>query len=494
MSEFAIPLQPEHQPALRAGHAPAPSRYVQALRTYWRPIPITVSALVFLASIVPVLLATNLIQLSLASAACMTASVISALVLFQMRNQFDDSRSTLTPGFRSPHLVAAAVILALPNLLAPVVLSLITPHAFTGLFAYTLALTAIVGWMCYEPVATIALLILLANLIPSHVVMVNGLPEDFAPIARLAPFTILLSALALLSLLLIFSRLNGETAANTTSSENLNIHLRPRSSGARANFALGPVTLFVGKLLNLLQTALGSLRTRTVPIVPAASDTSFLAAVQRRRRATFFGFSPPLFALLLGMVAVILYFLGTWNDGAPPPAATLTLFFFYFPACLWIAMAGAFWPKQWLYLPAESLFPATRNRFIREYGSALLFDHLAFWLTSSLVATLSALLLFPHDIERDLARSVLCSLLTGASFLFSFGLFTWTMLFRNAIVSFIALIVAFQALVFCISATIDPIHFSDFFSVLPPQCWGLALVGPLFAARAYFRWLRTDLT
>ena len=492
MSEMTFPVHPAPAPTSIRVAANSASRYLQALRTYKRPIPVAVSLLVLAASFLPVTCTTGLLQLSAAGGTCMIAALLAMFVLFHLRNQLDDPRSFLTPGFRLPHILAASTLIGPLSLFVPIALFLLTPFPFFDLFAYTVTLTAVLAWMCYDPLAVVAIVAFLMNVIPSNNLLVNGLPEASIRTTLFALLSTFVSSLALVALLLIYARLNGEGTAQSSVNQPLTLHLRPRSSGARANFPLGPVTSFAGRILLFLQARLDLLRTPST-IAPVANPASFLSAVRRRRRATFFGLSPALFALLLELITLALYFVGTWEADAPTRSVDGALLFFLFPATLFIAMSGAFWPRHWLYLPAESLFPATRNRFIRECAVAFALDFLSFWVTSSLAAIVFLVALFPHALSDDMAVAFACLLVTASTFCLSFGLFSWTMLFRNAIVSFIALFVALTAFVVSISEMSDVRLSAPLAQSLPPICAFLILVGGIFAARAYHVWLRIDL-
>ena len=116
--------------------------------------------------------------------------------------------------------------------------------------------------------------------------------------------------------------------------------------------------------------------------------------------------------------------------------------FFLFPATLFIAMSGRFWPRHWLYLPAESLFP--------RHATALsarrrLRPRLSSWAPPPRAIVF---LVAPSlTLSDDMAGRCWLPPRHRRLLLLLLAFFSWTMLFRNAIVSFIALFLALTAFV-----------------------------------------------
>ena len=149
--------------------------------------------------------------------------------------------------------------------------------------------------------------------------------------------------------------------------------------------------------------------------------------------------------------------------------------------------AGLVWPRRWGYLAQESLLPASRAACVQEIGTGLAIDLASIWFSSTTVGLYGAFLLFPSQVIAAEPRIAIAIVLSAASQPFIFGLIVWSMLLRNAWISFGVLIFltwgsfAFIALiqVSMMAITIGAI--------------AAVLLGLLITFDAYRRWCQTPL-
>jgi hypothetical protein len=166
------------------------------------------------------------------------------------------------------------------------------------------------------------------------------------------------------------------------------------------------------------------------------------------------------------------------------------------PIYLAIFLCGLVWPQRWVYLPMESLLPASRRGFVRETGAAMGLGMMKLWVGSTVVALAGAAVFASGDVRSHAVNLLAIVAISAAAQVYIFGVILWGLWMRNGIVSGLALLAA--------TGGPAPVMLMQMQQKSTPDVWHVGghvglwvvsflLVGGLLAFDAYRRWVRTEM-
>jgi hypothetical protein len=417
-----------------------------------------------------------------ANIAIIQICLASASVTIHLKQQLEDWRSWLTPGFRLPHLAVAGIVVILLNLGAPLLLAAPLQTEVSTLSSAALAFSTLLAWTIYDPLlvflfVAVGLTLLLRRFRENQEFMETSFQFQWSVCLGSAAFIALLWA--------CLSRLNGESVQRQNRPF---LALHPGAIADPGTGAVGPITnlareshQWIAAGVNAMKAA--RFRSTFQPL------TGTWARILHRRYVTAEG-TLPLAAgalsslVMLTIVSPFKFFL----HGEEPEVGGVIL-----GICsivLPIIFAGVVWPRRWPNLALESLLPASRQAFVYEMGVALAIDLSILWLSTTAVSLAGGAVLFPHAFKTfapNITGAVVLSALTQPAI---FALIVWTMPLRKGWVSLGLLLLLMWGSMIVISW-----NARDGATIKNLVAWAVALLLPslLLTFHAYRRWCQTPL-
>ena len=230
--------------------------------------------------------------------AILQVSIASLSITVHLKQQLDDWRSQLTPGFRFPHLLVASVLVIIFSLAVPALVEQQISAASRGFPAAAIVLATICSWAVYDP-----LLVMLA-VMAAISVLVFDFPNDHGELILnlLAGYSlrIIAAGIALMALLwTCLARLSGQFPQRQSSSLTA---IDPETALGPTNGTMGPVTSFASEMLRRISQFTGRIRS-TRHSTPAPLS-GIRQRIIHRRRATTEGITPSLAGALSSLVVI----------------------------------------------------------------------------------------------------------------------------------------------------------------------------------------------
>jgi hypothetical protein len=408
--------------------------------------------------------------------------LLSLMVADHVKGQMDDWRSALTPGFRLPHMLVAAVILTTPLWCMPLLMKDTLQVSAQGLTALTMLFSALLAWIGFVPLTVFAVACVL--------IFIKG--EDSSSfvadalagkLGMTSAGIIWASSAALVLLWIWLWKLNGQSATNA--------RLQSGNVRIRARMTMNPRNERTGLLSRRGEWLMEKISRLPSPLTPSLSDR--WSRVQQRRLVTGLGLPPSwfmasvlfFFALVLGICC----FDPSTRDSMDVRALVVLLTL----AVPWLLIS--LWPMRWQVLAAESLLPASRSEFALETGLALFTDLVSLWISSTVAALALAFLWSPHDFLSQAGEFGSAIALAAAGLIFTFGVVVWVMRLRHQWASIGAMLALIPASLLPMARLFHRQGKRDL-PISPAQMvfWVLlfCLAGILLALDAYRRWCKTE--
>jgi hypothetical protein len=418
-----------------------------------------------------------------------------AIVAGHTKEQLADARARLTPHFRGPHLVVAALVF----LVGAVVFSLFIvahrqhaaiasgwpkiPLSYSGFLAAVLLAAAAMAWSTHLQSAVFIFGSIIAGMIfvtpHGQALLMTVLTGGSL---ALAWATIAASTAALLALGWRQAALHEEMREYWTV-EGIRAGHRIQSTGDQRYRRVAAAE--TGAFNAFLR---GADRLEDVRNIFAAG---FWPRVRHWRRAS--GMSR-LGWLAGGMFLPFLLYLSWFEGGASRDDQNFLLI--VMPGLLSMTMPVLFtatlWPEQWNVMRVAFLRPvASRARFVGEQGTAMACDLATTWASVTLGVFATTLIMRPAAMISPTVAAIL--LFSAAGQVWFFGVAVWVLRLRNQRwVAFIAFFGSLMLMGILLARQMDGRR--GMINMPSPLIAGLiALAGLLIAADAYRRWLRTDL-
>ncbi len=467
----------------------------QVLLTYARQWTFRVQALAIVAMIMAVYRFApgwKLMQTLLGETLAIQLGVFSMSISAQLKEQMDDWRSRLTPGFGLPHLGVSAVILGMATVGIPLLLYEPLGARAVVLLATCLVVSALMASIFYEPLV----IVIVAGLSMIWAIFGGGnYALEFVAGQHIAVAwgVVTVSAGMLMALWLGMSKLRGQGIAID---RRIDINLRrPAMTGSTMRTS-GPFSIWLASVFPRRREAIGkAMWIGDGPVVVLKTSRQRI-----RQRGLIIGggmnfwFAGATAMLVyLGVFLVVTFFSRNATGYRGPihlePALPMIAFG---PIYLAILFCGLVWPQRWLNLSMELLLPDSRREFGRETGAAMGLCMLKLWSSSTMVALIGMGIISPHEFQKYAVNLAAIVMVSAAGQIFIFGVLVWGLWMRNGIWSVIAVMVAVAG-----SMPILAMQMPD----MPPVnfvhrgLWIVALlgVGGLVTLDAYRRWLRTEM-
>jgi hypothetical protein len=406
------------------------SRLYQAALTYPQRWLFRINGILFLVTLSAIGCFAPLsdsLQSTWGTIAIMQVCIASVSITVHLKQQLDDWRSRLTPGFRFPHLFVATVLFVIFSLAVPALVEHPIGATSRGFPAAAIVLATICCWAVYDPL--LAMLVVISGIS----FLCFAIPNDNGDLILniLAGYCLPIIAVGIAMMALLWTclaRLSGQFPQRQNSPL---MAIDPETALSPGNGSMGPVTSFASEMLRRLSQFVGTLRFTHHSIAAPLSGTR--RRILHRRQATSEGITPSLAGALSSLIVisivVLIKLVGHTNKVTLESAAwTLSVC----PLMVPLLCAGLVWPRRRAYLAQESLLPATRRECVQEIGIGLALDLAFLWLSSTIVALCGAFLLFPNQFMAARLQITAAILLSAASQPFIFGAIFLTMLIRNA--------------------------------------------------------------
>ena len=485
--------------ARRPCHGNAFNKFLQIALTYTCPLPLRIWAVCFIAFAIWLLCVREMnygLQMAILMIGGMLAAFLGATIPAHAKEQLADARSSLTPHYRAPHLIVAAIffVAGLGGVVAftmwryhqvPRTTGWITVDAtFTGLLAITLFWAAALSWMSHYQLLKIIFVVIglgVFSATPPGLWFNSDILSGHSPVLAYA-----IIAIATAAMIALWWRLAvmHEEMHEYFRLEQLNTRLRVQMTGdrffRRASAAeTGPTTDWMS-------------RTALLDRVGNMFNASFWRRVQHWRLVTGIGrisMLAPILVALTVLAAVVTDERGRTKDDDD--------FLLHFPMVIGLVLpiitAGAGLPRRWYMLATESLRPATREQYLREHGAAFAVELAITWAWATVGGYLPTLIFKP---ELFLTYTfVACVLLTAAAQVWFFAVAIWLLRWRGSLFSMgiaFGLVclgtLAIVAKQFEAGPRIDLTRGPS-----PLLALALVIAGLVVAYDAYRRWMVTDL-
>jgi hypothetical protein len=470
-------------------------KFWQVALTYARQWTYRVQALAIVAMIAAVYRFApgwKLMQMVLGEVLVMQIGIFGMSITAQLKEQMDDWRSRLTPGFGLPHLGVSGVILGLVTVGIPLLLYEPLGVGAVVLLAACLAVSALMSSILYEPL--VMMIVAVLSMIWS-VFGGGACAIEFVSGQHMAAAWGAMAAGAgmLAAIWFGMSKLGGQGVAIE---RRIDINLRRPVMTGSAMRTSGPLSNWLASVFPRRETAV------TTPM--RIGDRTFVAlkttwARIRQRGLVIGGGVNYWFAGAMGMLVFLVVFLvmtffsgNTARYGGSiqlKPALPMVAFG---PIYLAVFFCGLVWPQRWLNLSMELLLPASRREFVRETGAAMALCMFKLWSSSTVVALMGMGIISPHELQKYAVNLAAIVVASAAGQIFIFGVLVWGLWMRNGIWSVMAVMVAVAG-----SMPILAMQMPD----MPPMnfahagLWIAALlgVGGLVTLDAYRRWIRTEM-
>jgi hypothetical protein len=402
--------------------------------------------------------------------------ILFAYWAIHAKEQFADSRASLTPGFRRVHItVAAGMAIFLAVLLPGAMASLMGWNAF-GFVAFTTLLFGAIFWYFLLMRGLICWLIL-AGFISiftepirrplDEMVRGNLMDQAFLVLAVGAA----ISVLGGIRLFLLnedmpdyhFRFLTGRAAMMQMSEPQRRSFESSLSRGLRGRM----LEKHMESMIYHARRASGSWQSRVC------------------RWQVRFSF---LSALFFVMILYLFFWAPTWITGKAPPINMMMAMTTFAPAFFTFATLWDFRRR----LSHEFMMPVSRNDHLTERGMAAAIGQLQVW---ACVVAATILLMATTTAARAPSPSLLADVIgfSALSQLWMFGIVVWFLQYRSIGLSLLGLQIAIFSLVIPMLLLESPLPLYEWQSFLPAIGAVFAALGLLLTWRAYRRWLVTDL-
>jgi hypothetical protein len=467
-------------------------RVWQVVLTYARQWTFRVQAVAIVAMIVAVYEFApgwKLMQTLLGETLVIQLGVFSMSISAQLKEQMDDWRSHLTPGFGLPHLGVAGVILGTATVGIPLLLYGPLGMQAAVLLAACLAISALLASISYEPL----IIVIIAGLSMIWAIFGGGnYALEFVAGQHIAAAwgVATVSAGMLMALWLGMSKLSGQGMAID---RRIDIHFRRPTMSGSAMRTSGPLSIWLASLPTWQRKEIAK-PTRMGDGPVAVLKTSRQRIVQRgliiAGGVNYWVAGTMGMLVFLGVALVAGFFSRGAAYSIPlKPAMPMVAFG---PIYLAIIFCGLTWPQRWLNLSMESLFPASRQEFVRETGAAMGLCILKLWLSSAAVALIGMGIISPHEFQKYAMNLAAIVMVSAAGQFYIFGMIVWGLRLRNGICSVIALGMGLAGSMPALAMQMPdktPLNLAH------AGLWIAALlgVGGLVTLDAYRRWVRTEM-
>jgi hypothetical protein len=465
------------------------SRYAQIALTYTKPWPLRIWAIVTTLTVLWVQIAygdagAHIAMLFLGGT---MAVWVGAMITAHVKEQLADARSSLTPHFRTPHLLVAAVLF----IITVCGLTLLVGWGASplrwdyggydlwlpGYLALVLIVTAAMAWMAHlQSPASVGLLILMITPVwfASGRAMLNDIVRG-----RSVELGYIILAVAVAALVALWWRMALLHAEMPEYARTMGPGFRLRvqmtgDPGFRRENAAG-----TGALEAWVR---GADRLDQMANVAAAG---FWQRVRHWRIVIGLGRTPIFVALVLGLWSFVMPHL---TGGMRDKHSRVVL-----PIMLSVLLPGvivaAVWPRRWYTLADESLRPASRRQFVREQGAAMAMELAVNWFTLTAAVVTAALLLEPS--MSRLAPLWRALPLIVATQILIFGVIVWVMRYRSG---WLVVVPIFLATFTGLAVMVVGGALSELKSIQPMLIAAgiCAVVGVTITFDAYRRWLLTE--
>jgi hypothetical protein len=477
-----------------------PSRYAQIALTYTRPLALRIGIgflAAYLAWVLCIRDANFAVQYSMLFLGGTLAAWVGPIISAHAKEQMADSRSRLTPGFRVPTLVVAAllfviVVFGLPWLTIhrlhelPKGFGWPEVHATLGGFlALVLSAAVLLAWMTHsQSIAFIACAVGTTLIAMNQAgrdrvseILAGGHPIDRAVLiaASLAALVALWWRLALMH----------EEMSEYWKVESFNTRLRVAMTGDR--YMRRAAAMETGWLAAAMRGA-DRLNTPLANIFAA----SFWRRARHWRMVVANANANWSTSLVLAAMLMIIYFLVP-DHSRDTQLGLLIIIPTIISLCLPIIMTATQWPHRWFVIAGESLRPsASRAAFLREQGAAMALEVANLWLWLTIGAFLCGLIIEPKLVlSRQVAGALM---LSAAAQVWLFGFNIWMLRLRRSwFLNFGAMIPSILAAVWFVFWQVN--DWKDAMTRTPSPLWAgvMVIAGVSLTFDAYRRWLRTDL-
>jgi len=463
------------------------SRYLQIALTYTKPWPMRIWAMLSAAGVVWMLVIVFLMKLdSIAQMVVLflggTITVwVGAMITAHAKEQLADPRAALTPRFRTPHLVVAAVMFIIFVVgLAMLVAGLpFDDVSLSGYLAIVLTMTAAMAWMAHfqSPIGIVFLMLLVT---PVMFASGRAILNDIVHGRAIDVANVILAA-AIISLAALWARMAMLHAEMPEYSRTMGpgFRLRVQMTGdptfrRESAAGAGAVEAWVRQSHRLDKMA-------------GVAAAGFWKRAQHWRIVIGLGRTPIFVALVLGFWSFILpQLIGGMRDRGSRTVLPITL-----SALVPGVIVAAIWPRRWYTLAEESLRPVSRRQFVREQGGAMALEMGMTWLWLTVTLFGVSLLLEPswyHMLASPLWRA-LPIVISGQ--ILTFGVIVWVMRYRSGWLVVVPMLLAtFTGMgVLVVGGALAELN-----RARPMQLAAVifAAVGLAITYDAYRRWLTTE--
>jgi len=424
-------------------------------------------------------------------------SILGAALVLHAKEQLENCRADLTPDYRRAHLAIFGVFFAL----SPV---FITTIIFLNKHVNQIPLNGLAE----------------ALLFISSLMLASGWWASF----RYAWTSALLGPLIVVAPLLLFGTWLHELATNTNNDVETISEM-----ALNLVFLIIPPLLIAGFAALLWKLSRGSRRRRKTPqrfinanqmnltSAPKATRTakafvhrpirSFFARANRRR-ASFLG-SRVIWvtvAFLGGVFWLMAKAIFVLSDNTDARAEALINAFITLITIAPCAIVVMRWRQRLPFLAAESLYPASRSKFLTEMAAALAVDFMLFWPAVTATALLSMLFFLPGVFYIPVFWIWIAA--SAVLQVFAYGVIVLVMSLRSATITTLASFIILGAMLFPIESTMLNFPFSEQTNILlrfqlgdsfnlSADCFLQSLaagcIGIFLALIAYYRWRQIEL-
>jgi hypothetical protein len=423
------------------------------------------------------------------------AAMGGTLVAAHAKEQLADWRARLTPGFRKPHLVVAAVAF----LIAVVGVSAVTVLRYTqvprelgwpavavsssGFMALVLLAATSWAWMSHlgSP-RFVFTMMALAGVVGftarGREVMVGVISGTAAGLTN----GLLGASVAALAALWWRLGTMHEERGEYFRIESFNTRVRAAMTGDR--YFRQAAAVETGWLSEFLQAA------HRLDRLSNVFRASFWRRARHWRLVIGHGRAGPLAGAALAVAGLVHVLVSSRSGDAE--IALFMIMPLVFSLIVPVTMTASLWPQRWHMLAGESLRPVkSRGRFFREQGAAMAWELASCWAWLTAGGFTATLIFRPSWL---LTTQAACTLLVSAAAqVFLFAVSVWVLRLRMGLFLNFGVLMLTLAFVGYAARQVEGPG-SDVLRT-PSPAWAAALVaiGTLITLDAYRRWLKTDL-
>lgn len=465
------------------------SRYAQVALSYTLPWPLRVWAIAAALLALWMLLAPGGAEAEIAMLVFggTIAVWVGAMITAHAKEQLADARSSLTPGFRAPHLLVAAALFVVTVCGVTLLVGWRTSPVqwqygsydvwLPGYLALVLVVTAALAWIGHLQSAA-GVLVLVPLTTPAWFAGGRAMLNDIirGRSDELGYAILAAAVVALAALWARMARLHAEMPEYArTAAPGLRLRVRTTGDPAfrrESAAGAGPIEAWVR-------------RSDRLDDVANVADAGFWRRARHWRTVVGLGRMPVVVALVLGAWTFIL---PTLTSGARDPYAQTVLPVILSTLVPGLVVAGV-WPRRWYALADESLRPASRRQFVREQGAAMATELASVWLAITVATFAGSILPRPTQVLSSPLWRALPALAAGQVLVF--GVVVWVLRYRAGWLVVVTMLLAMTAALVVLLIGGALAQRPDIRPLLAASAT-FAVIGLAITFDAYRRWLVTE--